>query len=105
MARNNNDDEFLGGGVAFNKVGNHPTGDEVAKIDETGLKPHHIRRILSVVAVIALALVLYLVGEAGLIPGIQHVHGDVRHRAVDSGHGFEGTAPIDVDKPLSPSGP
>ena len=100
MART--DDEFLGGGVTFNKVGNHPTGDEVAPIVDQGIRPHHIRRIAAVVALIVLAVVLYLVGEAGLIPGIQHAGVKARTAATQPA---QDRPAINPDAATSPSSP
>jgi len=78
-------DEFLGGGVQFNKVGSSIPGSASPPPDEqpivvpaTGARTRAVRTMLIIAAIILLAAVLYVFSNDSL-GGIQHTaqHGGV----------------------------
>lgn len=67
------DKGFLGGGPQFNKVGYHPSEDEVAPVvRKPGLQPHQIRAAVAVIVVVALVAVIY--GLSAKVDSSTHVH-------------------------------
>jgi hypothetical protein len=54
------DKGFLGGGPQFNKVGYHPSEDEIAPVvRKPGLQPHQLRAIIAAVVVLVLVAAVY----------------------------------------------
>ena len=85
MAKSNDDDQFLGGGLKFNSVGvgKRPTEEEAATGDETGFK-FTGRTLAIILVVIVLIVMLYYVVENGF-GGVQVRQGISHAQPTDTG--------------------